>query len=325
MPDLSFLTPLGGTFAVLALLPLAVFADRDRRIAQIRTALGLASPSGASRAATAGSLALVPVLLGLAASQPVIESSRTRAERTDAEAYVVLDVSRSMFASAARGSPTRLDRAREVTGTLQRSLPEIRFGLAGFNETVLPYVLPTTDARVIDATLADSLAIEDGSLPPLSAFFNAELTTSFGALAAIPRANFFSPSAEKRAVVVLTDGEITEAYAGLARPFRRRPRTHVVAVRLWDEGERIYTTGVADAGYVPDARLTARLEPAIELVGGKVYAEGDIDQVRSELERFFGSGPTQARRLGGDRFALMPYVTLAAFFPLGFLVWRRSV
>lgn len=325
MPDVTFLTPIAGFFVISGLLPLAVFARRERRMRDIRSGLGFASPKRASRAALAGSLALVPALLGLAASQPVLESSRTRPERTDAEAFVVLDISRSMSASAKRGSPTRLDRARAIAGSLQRSLSEVPFGLAGFNETVLPYVLPTADARVIDATLAASLAIEGAGPPPLSEFFIPEVTTSLDALSAIPRANFFSPSAEKRLLVVLTDGEIVEVDMPLGRPFQRMPRIRVLVVRIWDESERIYSTGVAEAGYVPDAALTARLESASALIGSKVYSEDELESVRSEAERFFASGPTRTRKLGGDRFVLMPWITLAALLPLGFVVYRRNL
>lgn len=325
MPDVSFLTPLAGILALFAILPLAMFAGRERRAGEIRSILGLAEPKRLSRAAVAASLALVPALLALAASQPVLDSARTRAERTDAEAFFALDISRSMFASARRGSPTRLDRARKAVGSLQRSLPEIPAGLATFNETVLPYVLPTTDTRVIDATLADSLAIDGSGPPPLSEFVIPELTTSLDALAAVPKANYFSPSAEKRLLIVLTDGETTEATGALARPFQRRPRIRTIFVRLWDANERIYTTGVAESGYVPDPALTARLEDASALVGGRVFSEDELGDVREAAERILGSGPTRSRELGGERLALMPYVTLVAFLPLAFLLWRRNL
>jgi len=325
VPNVSFLTPVAGVFALSILLPLAAFLGRERRAGEIRSALNLPGSSRASRASIAASLAVVPVLLGLAASQPVIESERTRPERTDAEAFFVLDISRSMFASARRGSPTRLDRARKAVGSLQRSLPEIPAGLATFNETVLPYVLPTTDTRVIDATLADSLAIDGSGPPPLSEFVVPELTTSVSALAAVPKANFFSPSAEKRLLVVLTDGETTEATDVLARAFQRRPRIQTIFVRLWDANERIYTTGVAETGYVPDPALTARLERASSLVGGRLFSEEQLGEVQEAAERILGSGPTRARDFGGERLALMPYVTLTAFLSLAFLLWRRNL
>jgi len=325
VPDVSFLTPLAGLIALAALVPLAIFVGRERRASQIRSTLNVSRPSRFSRAPVVASIALVPALLGLAAAQPVLESSRTRQERTDAEAFFVLDISRSMFASSRSGGGTRLERARQAATSLQGDFPEIPFGLASFNETVLPYVLPTTDARVIAATLSDALAIEGAAVPPLSEFVIPELTTSLNALVAIPRASFFSPRAEKRLVVVLTDGEASEATADFARAFERRPRIHTIFVRFWEASERIYATGVAEPGYTPNQALTVRLERASSLVGGRVFSEDELGEVRGAAERFLGSGPTRPRELRGERLALMPYVTLAAFLPLAFLLWRRNL
>ncbi|MEJ7570419.1 MAG: hypothetical protein WKF41_19420 [Gaiellaceae bacterium] len=325
MPHISFLTPLAALIALGVLAPLAAFVGRERRASEIRSTLNLPDPPRGSRAAVAASLALLPALLGLAAAQPVLEGSRTRTERTDAEAFIALDISRSMFASNGRGADTRLERARQTVASLQRGLPEIPFGLASFNETVLPYVLPTTDARVIAATLADSLAIEGAPVPPLSEFVFPELTTSLNALAAIPRANFFSPAAEKRLLVVLTDGETTEPTAALARAFDLPPRIQTIFIRFWEAGERIYATGVAEPGYTPNQALTPRLERASSLLDGRVFAEDELGEARDAAERFVGSGPTRPRELGGERLALMPYVTLAAFLPLALLLWRRNL
>ncbi len=291
----------------------------------MRAALGLSSPSRAAGASVAAALALVPTLLGLAAAQPVVESQRTRPERTDAEAFFILDVSRSMFAADGPGTATRLERARQAISSIQRGLPEIPFGLAGFSETVLPYVMPTTDTRVIAATLADSLAIEGSAVPPLSEFVTPELTTSLTALAAFRSANFFSPSAERRLVVVLTDGETTETTAALAKAFERPPRIQAIFVRFWAADERIYATGVAEPGYTPNPALTARLDRAGSLVKGPVFSENELDEARAAAERLLGSGPTRPREFRGERLALMPYVTLAAFLPLAFLLWRRNL
>jgi hypothetical protein len=60
-------------------------------------------------------------------------------------------------------------------------------------------------------------------------------------------------------------------------------------------------------------------------VGGRVVDESDLGAVQGAAEEFFGSGPTKARPFEGERVALMPYVTLAAFLPLAFVLWRRNV
>ena len=76
---------------------------------------------------------------------------------------------------------------------------------------------------------------------------------------------------------------------------------------------------------MPDPALTARLERASALVGGRIFSEDELGEVRDAAERFLGSGPTRGREFEGGRLALMPYVTLAAFLPLAFLLWRRNL
>jgi hypothetical protein len=322
---ISFLTPLAGVFAISALVPLTVFAGRERRARRVRAALSLAHPSLVRGGSVALAIALVPALLGLAATQPVVDTTRTRAERTDAQAFFVLDTSRSMLASAGRTSPTRLERARQAAAVIQRALPEIPVGLAVLGERVLPYAFPTTDSPVVGAVLADSIGIEGARPEPLSRFVTPTLTTSLEALRAVPRANFFPPSAEQRLLVVFTDGETTPAGPALARAYERQPRIETFFIRFWDAGERIYSTGVAEPGYTPDPLLAARLGQVSSLVGGRVFDENDLGAVQEAAEEFFGSGPTRARPFEGERVALMPYVTLAALIPLAFLLWRRNL
>ena len=42
------------------------------------------------------------------------------------------------------------------------------------------------------------------------------------------------------------------------------------------------------------------------------------------VAEIIGEGETSDRTIPGARVALMPWVTLAAFLPLGFLFWRRN-
>ena len=316
----TFLTPTAVVFAVAALVPLVVFVRRDRRIRAIRRELTLAGLPARKRALLAVAIAAVPVLLALAAAQPVLETSRQHEERSDAEIFVVVDTSRSMLASATNGAPTRFARARTTALRLRESLSEIPMGLASMTDRALPHLFPTTDARVFSATLRDSLAVDR---PPASRYTS--LATSLNSLAAIPRTNFFSPSAERRLLVVLTDGETAAIEPSLARAFRRQPTTNVVFVRLWDADERIYETGVPEAGYRPDPALRPRLAEAASLVGGSVLDEDDFGGLLNAARASMGEGPTRLRELDGERLALMPYVTLAALVPLAFVLWRRNV
>lgn len=265
-------------------------------------------------------VALVPLLLALAATQPVLGEARAHDERTDAEIVVVLDTSRSMLASAANGAPTRFERARSLTLRLQASFAAVPLGLASMTDRVLPHLFPTTDRRVVATTLNDTMAVDR---PPAARF--APLATSLNGLGAVPRTNFFSPSATRRLLVVLTDGEADAVDPSLARAFRREPRTHVVFVRLWEAEERIYETGFPEAGYRPNRDLGSRLDEASSLVGGRIVAEGAFAQLRAAADDVLGSGPSRRRELEGERLALMPYITLAALLPLAFVLWRRNV
>jgi von Willebrand factor type A domain len=318
--SITFLTPSAAVFAVASLAPLAFFAARERRANRIRRELGLATPRQRVRAAVAVPLALVPVLLALAAAQPVLESTRSQEERLDAEVFVVLDTSRSMLAAASNGSPTRFERAQEIATRLQAAVPEIPTGLASMTDRALPHLFPTTDSRVFSTTLREAMAVDR---PPAARF--APLATSLNGLAAIPKTNFFSRTAERRMLVVLTDGETDEVDASFARAFRRQPRTNVAFVRLWSGDERIYETGVAESGYRPDPELRSRLQGAAELIGGRVLEEDRFDDLLSAVREAVGEGPTRLRELEGQRVALMPFVTLAAFVPLAFVLWRRNV
>src|SRR6267142_423094 len=104
--QLIFLTPRGGLVALAAGLPAAALAVTARRNARGRTRLGL-SPPGPDR--TGLGLVLIPLLLGLAAAQPAVQSHADKRLRTDAQALFVFDVSASMAASARPQATIRLE------------------------------------------------------------------------------------------------------------------------------------------------------------------------------------------------------------------------
>lgn len=321
--EVTFLTPLAGGLGLSAVLVFAVYLERERRAADVRRALCLRGVSRTAKTPTVLALVLVPALLGLAAAQPVIDRPESRPERTDAQALVVIDTSRSMLASTGRNGATRLERARSAVISLQRSLPTIPVGLAAFTERMLPHVFPTTDARVVAATLADSMGIERAR--PLPTFSFAQQATTLGALAAVPRANYFAPTARRRLLVVFTDGETADVDPSLARAFRRAPRIETIFVRFWEPDERVYATGVAERSYAPDPTSQAKLARVASLVGGQVFSERALGAARNAAQRALGSGPMRPRRSEGDRIALMQYITLATLVPLAFLLWRRNL
>ena len=186
----SFLTPVAALFGLLAAVPLAVFAGRRRRAAQVRAALRLEPLPRRPWGLLAACLAAVPVLVGVAAAQPVITSARTVPQRSDAEVFIVLDTSRSMLASSSSGEPTRFERARDDALALQAELPGIPVGIASLTDRVLPHLFPTVDRRVFGETMREAVGIER---PPPSTSFGTNVTT-LDALGAVPTLNFFTPS-----------------------------------------------------------------------------------------------------------------------------------
>ncbi len=318
--DVRFVTPLGATFALSALVVLAVFARRRRRLSEIQQALGLERPTLRSQLPLLLALAAVPVLLGIAAAQPVIETTRTLPERTDAQVFVVVDVSRSMLAGAEPGAPTRFDRAREIALGLRQEFPEVPFGVASLTDRVLPHLFPTVDGSVYAATLTRSLGIEE---PPPGAYY-LTVATNLTSLRLVPEKHYFSASAKQRVLVVLTDGESQALEPDLARAFKRRPGIDTVFVHLWDAEERIYETGVEEGGYRPDPSEDT-LARAAALVGGQVFDEDDAPAAAAAVSAALGEGETIAQERESGRLALMPYLTLAAILPLGAILLRRNV
>ena len=161
--ELTFLTPLAVIFAVSALLPLGIYWFRERRAGRIRSALRLEEPSRRSRAPLVVAVAAVPVLLGIAAGQPVLGTERSVPERTDAEAFFVMDTSRSMLAADGPEGATRFDRSVEAASAIRDRIPQVRSGVVSMTDRLLPHVLPTTDRRVFETTLRRSIGVE---LPP---------------------------------------------------------------------------------------------------------------------------------------------------------------
>lgn len=316
----SFLTPIAALFGLLAAIPLGMFVSRRRRSDRVQQALGL-TPAPAHRwVAFAVSLAAVPILVGVAAAQPVVTSTRTVPQRSDAEVFVVMDTSRSMLASEASSDPTRIDRAREQATALQEELPDIPLGIASMTDRVLPHVFPTVDRRVFSETMAEAVGIER---PPPSMSFGTNVTT-LDALGVIPTLAFFGPAAKKRAVVVFTDGE-SQPISTLGSDFAATPKIDVTFVKIGDASEQIYESGVPEAGYQADSNAAATLATAARALQGRVLGEGDVAGAAAAVREALGVGPTQERRIEGNRQALMPWVALLTVIPLGFVLYRRNL
>ena len=319
--SLEFLSPTGVLLAFGVVLPFVAFLFVRRRAGRVRGTLGLAGLPRRGLVLALTALLATGTLVGLAAAQPVLEWENTLRTRTDAEAFVVVDISRSMLAARGAGSPTRLERATAAAIDLRAALPQVRFGVASLTDRTLPHLFPSADRDVFEATLTRSLGIEQP--PPRSAF--ASLATSLEALATIRTHRYFSPTSRKRLLVVLTDGE-SQVVSGarLGSLFREPPVIDVLFVHLWHADERVYTEGSPEPQYEPDPSSRAVLSGVARSVSGTVYAEEQLADATRRARELVGSGPTVVRGEQGRRIALAEYLAAAALVPLGLLLWRRD-
>lgn len=319
--SLVFLTPTGALLALGVLMPLVALFFVRRRAGRVRDVLGLTEPRARGLVAGILSVLAAGAFLGLAAAQPVIERTTTLETRSDAEAFVVLDVSRSMLARRSSGSTTRIERAKASARALRASLPEVRFGIASLTDRTLPHLFPTIDPDVFDATLTRSLGIEQP--PPRSSL--ATNATSLDALATIRTQRYFAPKSRKRLLIVLTDGESQPvAGARLASVLRRPPVTDVVFVRFWHPDERVFAGDSPEPQYRPDPSSNIVLDGLARTVSGDVYAESEIGAATAKAREVIGSGPTVVRGEQGGQVPLAPYLAAAALAPLALLLWRRD-
>ena len=318
---LTLLTPFGALVAIGVLVPLAASLGIRRRAGKVRRRIGLQDPPLRRFLATPATLLVAGALVGLAAAQPVIEQTAVRQERTDAEVFLVLDVSRSMLAQRDDGFPMRIDRAKSGALAMRASLPGVPIGIASLTDRVLPHLFPTTDLDVSVATLERSLGIERP--PPRSSI--ATSATSLDALAGIRGLRFFSPKAEKRVLVVFTDGEsVPVSTARLAKAFSAPSAIETVFVHIWHADERVFDQGVPEPQYLPDPSSRPILERLAEATGGSVHSEEDLLAAIRSTREALGDGPTVARGESSGRTELAPYLVVVALLPVGLLLWRRD-
>jgi len=71
---LTFLSPSGGLVALAVVVPIAALLVAERRVSRARAVLRLAAPGGEGWRAMVVALAAIPLLLGLAASQPAVRT-----------------------------------------------------------------------------------------------------------------------------------------------------------------------------------------------------------------------------------------------------------
>jgi von Willebrand factor type A domain len=319
--ELTFLTPLGALVALGALLPLAALLLHERRALRVRRTLSLEGPGLRDRLPTVVALAFVPVLLGLAAAQPVLRSTTVQRVRSDAEAFYVFDTSDSMRASAAAEAPNRLERALAAAKRIRLSLDNVRSGVATMTDRVLPDVFPTANEQVFTATLDEAVGIDRPPPKGLS-----RQATTFAALDTLAGYNFFQPRIKHRVVLLFTDGETAPYFASeLRSALNRRPRSSFVIIRFWHENERIHTSHGVDPGYRPAPSSADAVRQLASISGGQAFEENQLGQAIGAARRMLGSGPVLPIGIGLHVVALARWLALATLLPLVFLLWRRNL
>lgn len=316
----SFLTPLDALFALAAAVPLAAFALAERRSSRIRELLRLRGPRLGARLPLAASLVLLPALVAVAAAQPVVVRRHVVHERGDAQAFFVFDTSLSMEASAGPGRPSRLARAKRIARKLEASLVGVPVGVATMTDRVLPDLMPTTDSVLFDRTLTQSVGIDQ---PPPTRPYGEHRATNLAALVPLVTSHFFTDTAARRLVVVLTDGEASPDLDLFSYQIGHTLRP--VFVHVWAADERIYHHGRPDPGYRPDPTSEGLLERAARASDGTVVDERRFGTLLSAARRIVGSGGETGAISAYARIALAPWFALAGVLPLGFLVYRRNL
>jgi len=317
-----FLTPRAALLAPMVIVPVAAFVVATRRVDRVRRILHLPPPPASRGRERVLLLAAIVLLLVVAAMQPVVRTRTGLRARTDAQVFVVLDTSRSMAAAPRPGAPSRLDQAKRVALSLGTRLHGVPLGVATFTDRVLPDLFPTSDTGAYDSAV-DAVGIE--SPPPRD---TNTVATTFDALTQTATEGFFAPSARRRAVVLVTDGESRPFDQATIADSLRSQHIALSVVRVGGSGDRVWDGDRAEANFRPDpaaARLNvARLAQAVGQAPG-----ADAGAVAA---RAVGSGPThivgiepRVRSLS-PIFAVLALAALAVYLGAGALSkWLRDV
>lgn len=317
---LTFLTPIDAVFALAAAIPLAALWLTHGRLEQVRRVFSLQSPRRRELVVIIVALALLPVLMGVAAAQPVVIRHQELGQRLDVQAFFVFDTSTSMTARTGPHGVSRLQRAKEEAEEVIPKLGDIPVGVASMTDRVLPDLMPTPDRVLIRRTLTQSVGI---NRPPPSQLYSGRATT-FSALYPIPYSNFYNPGVPHRILVVFTDGEARPIRSAIGYDLARAMTVHPLFVHVWAPTERIYVHGRVDPHYRPDPTSAGALSRFATAAHGRVFNEDQLDELTKTIKAEAGDKPVTTQVLGYARVALAPWFLLAGVIPLAFLLYRRN-
>jgi hypothetical protein len=267
---------------------------------------------------TVAGLVAVVGLLAVAAARPEIVRSDVLRVRSDAEAYVVIDTTRSMLAARTAQSPTRFERARTFALDLRDRLADVPFGLASLTDRVLPHLLPSPDRSTFAGVLADAIGI-DRPPPQIGG-------TQVGSLDAAATDGFFRPHVRHKLVVVITDGESAAYQPPILVGALRKEHVGLIVVRTWNARERVFLPGgKPDPHYRPSTLLGLETGELARLTKPRrAFGDGDVAAVAATARRLLGTGPTVVARRTTHRYSLAPLAVLAAAIPALLLLLRRG-
>ena len=322
MLGVSFLTPMWALFALVAAIPLAALVLTERRTQQIRRLFAVPGPRKRALVPVVVALVLLPVLVGIAAAQPIVVRQQLLRERSDAQAFFVFDTSLSMSARGALGAPSRLARSERLARALRSRLPDVPVGIATMTDRTLPDLMPTTDASLFSRTLAASVGIDR---PPPSQAYHGRATT-LEALVPILQSHYFSSASRHKLIVVFTDGESSRLPSILKYQLAPARGLTVVFVHVWQPDEHIFNAdGRPERGYVADPASGDDLAAFARLIDGRSFPETQPGRIAAAAQAGVGHSGTERRVETYARVSLAPWFLLAGVVPLGFLLWRRNL
>jgi hypothetical protein len=317
---MDLLAPAGLLLALGILPVLAALLAGERRSARVRRLLRLRAPERGWTVVAIAAVCSAGALLALAASRPVVNESRGRYLRTDTEAFFAIDTSRSMMAAASPTGVDRLDRAKQDAETLRKAIPDVPAGVASFTDRLLPNLFPTSDPEAFSATVERSVGIER---PPPGG--TALTVTTFDALAAVTKDAYFTPGRKRRLLVVLSDAESSDFDAQRLRNTLGRAGIRTVLIRVGSRRERVFgSEGLPEADYRPEPTAPT-VERFVGATGGRAFGEDNLAAAAARLRADAGRGARVRLGTETDSTDVAPYLVLAAFVPLGLLIFRRNV
>ena len=220
------------------------------------------------------------------------------------------------------GAPTRLARARRRARLRSASsLDDVRVGLACADGQDASHLLSSADPDVFASVLARSIGIE----APGPSGLNEPGDRSRRARRD-PHARLLPASAQRRLVVVFTDGESRPFDSARLRiGFRPAPgHLQTIVIRFWGDEERVYTRGLPDVAYRPDSGSAKAVRRLRRRPAARSTVSDDLDAATKRAREVVEGAPATAIDRDLTQTPLAPYLIAVDSRPARLLLVRRS-